>query len=95
MSLPIYVDIDGTLTDNSEPNGKPLPRRIDKVRLMIREGRQVVVWSANGTDYAREFCRRHGLHPMAVLGKPIFCIDDKPTIRKKALEVYPPDYLDR
>jgi hydroxymethylpyrimidine pyrophosphatase-like HAD family hydrolase len=94
MSLPIYVDIDGTLTSEDVANGPPLQRRIDRVRLWIRDGKQVVVWSARGTEYAREFCRRHSLTPMAVLGKPNFCVDDKPTIRSGGLRVEEPTFLD-
>jgi hydroxymethylpyrimidine pyrophosphatase-like HAD family hydrolase len=94
MSLPIYVDIDGTLTDSPNPNGKPLTRRIDKVRIWLREGRQVVVWSGNGMDYAREFCRRHGLHPTAVLGKPVYCIDADRKYPINVLEARAPETLD-
>lgn len=92
--LPIFVDIDGTLTDSPQKGGKPLLRRIDAVRLMIRSNKQVVVWSANGTEYAREFCRRHSLTPLAVIGKPNYCIDDNPQIRPKGVLSRPPEILD-
>lgn len=95
LDFPIYVDIDGTLTDDPEyRRGKPLQRRIDHVRQLIRDGYPVVVWSAGGTDYAREFCRKHSLTPMAALGKPHFAVDDKPTIMGKGIFVRPPEYLD-
>lgn len=92
--LPIFVDIDGTLTDNDQKGGNPLQRRIDAVRLMIRNNKQVVVWSANGTAYAREFCRRHSLTPLAVIGKPRYCIDDHAGIRAQGLNILPPEKLD-
>lgn len=93
--LPIFVDIDGTLTESDRKHGKPLSRRIDKLRIWIRNGKQVVVWSANGTQYAREFCRRHSLTPLAVLGKPMYCIDDNPEIRPDGLTIFDPVSLDK
>lgn len=85
---PIYVDIEGVLIDDER---KPLQRRIDAVRIMIRNGKQVVVWSENGTDHAREFCRRHSLTPMAVLGKPLHIVQSSEWLP----DFVPPDTLDR
>jgi len=95
FDFPTFVDIDGTLTDNPEYRlGKPLMRRIDKVRLMIRNGEPVVIWSAGGTEYAKEFCRKHALNPMAVLGKPFRVVDDHIAIFNDGVEVSPPEFLD-
>lgn len=95
LDFPVYVDIDGTLTDDPEyRRGKPLQRRIDKVRQMIRDGFPVVVWSAGGTEYAREFCRKHSLTPLLAVGKPYFAVDDKPNITRQGIRVRTPEFLD-
>jgi ribonucleotide monophosphatase NagD (HAD superfamily) len=84
---PIYVDIEGVLIDEQR---KPLQRRIDAVRLMIRNNKHVVVWSEEGTEYAREFCRRHSLTPLAVLGKPLHIIQSSEWLP----DFDPPEILD-
>lgn len=95
LDFPIYVDIDGTLTDDPEyRRGKPLQRRIDAVRKMIRDGKPVVIWSAGGTEYAKEFCKHHALIPMAILGKPSRIIDDHPDIFNDGVIINPPTALD-
>lgn len=82
MSLPVYIDIDGTLTDDgARPNGKPIVGRIEKVRQLLLDGQEVVLWSGNGTKYARAFAARHRLIGVTAIGKPAFCVDDVPTIR--------------
>ncbi len=91
--LPIYIDIDGTLTTAGRPGGAPALDRIDRVRQMIGRGIPVVIWSASGTEYARAFADRYDLHPLAAIGKPSYCIDDNPSLRPGFL-VVPPDELD-
>lgn len=81
MKLPIYIDIDGTLTDSGKVGGKVLEERIARVRRLIDSGTEVVVWSNAGTVYARNFCTLHALRCTA-MGKPHFCVDDMPTILK-------------
>ena len=94
MDLPIYIDIDGTLTANSNMGwAEPLQHRLARVRQMIADGTLVVIWSARSGDYAREFCAKYDLQPLAALGKPAHCIDDTPTIRP-GMEVCPPEVLD-
>lgn len=93
--LPIYIDIDGTLT--SEPHtrdGPALVGRIEHVRRIISSGVEVVIWSAHGTEYAKAFAKRHRLKVLAAIGKPAFCVDDKPRIRAAGLGVKSPaDYF--
>lgn len=94
---PIYIDIDGTLTDAPDtPNGKVLVRRMNKVRQMVRDGFTVVLWSMRGTEYVKKFARQNALNNINVvcLGKPKFCVDDKPTISKAGLDVRSPEWLD-
>ena len=92
--LPVYIDIDGTLTAVGGPGGAPVLERIDRVKQMIKCGVKVVIWSASGTEYARAFADRHDLHPLAVIGKPSYCIDDNPNLRPTFL-VMAPDELDK
>ena len=71
--IPKYIKIEGVLVRD----GKPDSRRIDAVRILLRNSKQVVVFSDNGTDAAREFCRRHTLNPTAALGTPETVIDSE------------------
>ena len=82
MPLPIFIDIDGTLTD--VPNamwGSVYPERIAHVLALIESGRQVVLWSGGGADYVRAFAGRYGLRGATCIGKPDQMVDDCPTIR--------------
>jgi hydroxymethylpyrimidine pyrophosphatase-like HAD family hydrolase len=83
MTLPIYFDIDGTLTDRPIRGGQPIPERIEAVRKLIEAGEEVVIWSANGTSYVRDFAVEHGLIGAVCIGKPDKCVDDNPDIRPR------------
>jgi|APSaa5957512535_1039671.scaffolds.fasta_scaffold16415_2 hydroxymethylpyrimidine pyrophosphatase-like HAD family hydrolase len=88
----IFCDIDGTLTDDPENKwGKPNLKRIEYVINKINEGETVLVWSGNGTEYAKEFCKKYGIDPVCAIGKPDIYIDDKPKIRAegKMVHVWP------
>ncbi len=79
--LPIYIDIDGTLTTTPyTKDGEVILTRINAVKDLINAGQEVVLWSGNGTEYAKEFATRHGLCAVCI-GKPDYCIDDNPKIR--------------
>ncbi len=81
---PIYIDIDGTLTNNPTTTwGKVLQERIKKIKCLVAENTQVVVWSGNGTQYAKAFCEKHGIEGVVALGKPEYIVDDNPDIRPK------------
>ena len=48
MTLPIYIDIDGTLTNDGEnANGEPNQDAIGSVRTLICNGWEVVLWSGH------------------------------------------------
>ncbi len=88
----IYIDIDGTLTDKGESGGNPIIERIDKVKKLISKGRQVIIWSGGGLQYAQKFCAENDLFPYAALGKPTILIDDNPTIRPiKKIKYFTPN----
>ena len=81
-ALPIFIDIDGTLTFAPESKwGEPIHERIKRVVDMLAAGTEVVLWSGGGTKYAREFADRYGLGGAVCIGKPSLMIDDNPTIR--------------
>lgn len=91
--LPIYIDIDGTLTDHPQQGGHPIESRLDRVRQLCRSGVSIVLWSGGGEEYVRRFAMKHGLVVYAMLGKPRLCVDDNPKIRP-FFEVYSPEWLD-
>ena len=84
MTLPVYFDIDGTLTDRPIRGGQPIASRIEAVRKLIGAGKEVVIWSANGTAYVRDFATAQGLTGAICIGKPDRCVDDNPDIRPRA-----------
>jgi hypothetical protein len=90
---PIFIDIDGTLTDDPrKAMGKPVWERIEKVIWLISIGEQVILWSAGGETYAREFARDYGIKPYLCLSKPCTMVDDKPTIRTQGnLKIMSPE----
>ncbi len=82
--LPIFVDIDGTLTDTpSRPWGNVIETRLVLLRDLIKSGREVVLWSGGGTNYAIAFAEKYNLNPILCIGKPGIWVDDNPTIRPK------------
>ncbi len=80
---PIFIDVDGTLTDFHNQGGNPIESRIEQVRELIAGGKQVVIWSGGGTAYAAAFAAEHGLSGAVTIGKPEFCVDDNPEIRPR------------
>lgn len=81
-SMRFFIDIDGTMTDSPEEwHGNLRVDVLDKVLRLIQNGHEVVVWSARGADYAKEFVRLGNLDVVAAIGKPDVIVDDKPTIR--------------
>ena len=96
MTLPVYFDIDGTLTDAPEKQwGKVVQQRLDIVRGLIESGREVVIWSGGGTEYARAFAMKYGLSGAVCIGKPAVMVDDNPDIRprERMMLMSPPDYF--
>jgi len=90
----IFVDIDGTMTDEPDKSwGSPNLEVIDRVKQLIKDGCEVVVWSAGGTEYAKEFAERCGIKASACIGKPWIAIDDKSEIRTGGLWVMSPDHF--
>ena len=93
MPLPIFIDIDGTLTTvPTKMWGPVIPGRIAAVQALIESGREVVLWSGGGTGYVQAFAEKHGLRPSVCIGKPDMAVDDNPTIRPaRVWRVIPPE----
>lgn len=91
--LPIYIDIDGTLTDSPAPGGNPIENRIERVRQLSRSGTPIVLWSGGGEEYVKQFAMEHKLEVLAMLGKPRLCVDDNPNIRP-SFRVETPEWLE-
>ena len=93
----IFIDIDGTLTDNpTEAGGKAIPERIEHIWRLVGSNQSVVIWSARGAAYARNFARENGiLEIVTAIGKPEVLVDDDPSIRPKNLMpmVSPDDFF--
>ncbi len=95
MNRPIFIDIDGTLTmDGSHGWGTPILSRLEKVRELIKQGYEVIVWSGGGTKYAKDFCKFHRLEVTLAIGKPGKIVDDNPKIRPQLVCVLPEEYFD-
>lgn len=88
---PLYVDIDGTLTDNGNGGGNIIQSRIDYIIRLIKEGHHVIIWSGNGTKYAKDFVAKHNIDCLAI-GKPETCVDDNPDIRPRdKMKIFTPE----
>jgi len=74
------MDIDGTLTDKQRRWAEPNHDTINKVKQMIADGYNVVVWSGSG-HYARRFCKKYGIKPFLCIGKPDLVVDNQAEIR--------------
>ena len=84
MALPVFVDIDGTLTTvPTQKWGPVIPAHLEALKVLIASGREVILWTGGGSEYARAFAEKHGLNPAACIGKPETVVDDNPTIRPK------------
>jgi len=80
--MPIYCDIDGTLTDKPHhSHGAPRPDVIQRLKDAIKLGHEVVLWSGRGSTYVKSFAIQYGIDAIACLSKPTLVVDDKPDIR--------------
>jgi len=89
---PIFVDIDGTLTNRPDgPGGVVYVERVERLKHLVERGIEIVLWSGGGTAYAREFAAAQGLVGVMCVGKPCLIVDDNRRIRspRKLLIVGP------
>lgn len=79
MRLPptklLAVDVDGVLLRQSKINAKV----VELVKTRHQQGFEIVVWSARGTAYARQWAESAGITSLcvAIIGKPGYIIDDQ------------------
>lgn len=66
----IAIDFDGTIVEHKFPViGKELPFATDTLKMLQKEGHQLILWtyrSGKYLDEAVEFCRKRGLEFYAV-----------------------------
>ena len=63
----VAFDVDGTLINSQD---EPRYEVIDLYRWFERNPKTyLIVWSGSGIDYARQWCRKLGLSPMAIVEK--------------------------
>lgn len=67
----VLTDVDGVLVDYG---GEPREGTLKIIRLFMELGVEVVVWSGNGAEYAKEVVDRLALPVTRVLGKPDYPI---------------------
>lgn len=77
----IYVDVDDTLIRSIGTKRIPMPRVVDRVKGLHRDGAVLYLWSSGGADYARDSAIELGLEECftAFLPKPTIMIDDQPV----------------
>lgn len=93
MTKNIFIDIDGTLTWTPDRAWGPIrPLAIQRVKDLIAAGHRVILWSARGAAYAREFAEAQRLKPYATLPKPDFYVDDVEGIRERMAHITPGEF---
>ena len=75
----VYVDVDDTLVRSVGTKRIPMPRVIEKVRSLHREGATLYLWSSGGEDYAKSSAQELGIAECftGFLPKPTVIIDDQ------------------
>jgi hydroxymethylpyrimidine pyrophosphatase-like HAD family hydrolase len=92
----LYCDIDGTLTDSAGvPWGNARFEVIAKLKDCIEAGYRVVLWSACGEQYCRDFAQQYHIKPFVCLSKPDIVLDDNLKIRdaQHMFVVLPEDFM--
>ncbi len=101
----IFVDIDGTLTDQQRRRswwrGKRRDAVIRKVKDAYDAGHEIILWTGN-TGYAQkvavELAEEYGIHVGGAVGKPNLCIDNEKGRLQRRLRrsvITPEEFLAR
>jgi len=76
----IFVDVDGTLTDEQRAKSVFKSGRredvIAKVKKLISEGHEIVLWTGN-TKYAKQAAEELGIDAAVCVGKPDLLVDNQ------------------
>jgi len=91
--MTIYIDVDGTLTETQSRWAEPNYPMIDKVKKLIADGHDIIIWSG-GMRYAQRFCKKYGLTPTAALAKPRITVDNQAFIRRRINVLTPEKFLE-
>lgn len=77
--LIVFVDVDDTLVRSVGTKRIPMPRVIERVRAMHRDGATLYLWSTGGAEYARSSAAELGITECftGFLPKPNLIIDDQ------------------
>jgi cation transport ATPase len=75
----VYIDVDDTLIRSAGTKRIPMPRVVDKIRKLHREGATLYLWSSGGAEYAKSSAEELGISDCFVgfLPKPTVIIDDQ------------------
>ena len=81
VAMVVYVDVDDTLVRSVGTKRIPMPRVIERVRLLHGEGAVLYLWSTAGAEYARAAAEELNIsHCFAgFLPKPTPILDDQPV----------------
>ncbi len=74
-----FVDVDDTLVRSVGTKRIPMPRVIERIRALHREGAELYLWSSGGGEYARATAEELKIVDCftAFLPKPTLIIDDQ------------------
>jgi hypothetical protein len=75
----VYVDVDDTLVRSVGSKRIPMPRVVEKVRRLHREGAILYLWSSGRAEYAKASADELGIAECfaGFLPKPTLIIDDQ------------------
>ena len=71
----LACDVDGTLITG----GKVHTATVEALKRWHTEGKEIILWSARGTEYAKQAAQKAGITDLCtvIIGKPAYLIDDK------------------
>jgi len=92
----VFVDVDDTLVRSVGSKIIPLPKVIDKVRLLAARGYRIFVWSSGGATYSERISKDLGIAGIVsgYFCKPAFVIDDQPVENWPATRMIHPLNID-
>lgn len=77
----VYVDVDDTLVRSAGAKRIPMPKVIERVRLLHAGGAIMYLWSTAGAEYARTTAEELKIAHCftGFLPKPTLILDDQPV----------------
>ena len=96
--LNIYVDIDDTIVRSVGAKRIPIPKVIQHVRDLKKQGAVLFCWSSGGAEYAKQSAQEFGIADCfeAFLPKPNVMIDDQKIVSwKRYVCIHPSSCSDK